>query len=536
MSGRRYLGSPASPGRAAGQIVRLDRSSLLSERRRGQPAEQADRLKAAVAASCRELVERAKEFDPPVADVVQVQAELLSDPTLLSSAIALLSSGMNAEEAWSEVLQREIDYFGNGGDEVQRARAADFSDVQMKVLQHLSGKVPSTASGPSSALLLVDEATPSMLYDKDRPSFSAIIAERGSANSHAALLARSLHIPMVVNVDLAGSELAGYACLDGETGEVVSDLTEAEYVALEREIFEVDRPDSQTHSNVVLPVSTIDDARVELNVNISHWADVARASACNFDGVGLVRTEFFLREMVEMTSLEYQREIYKRIIEAARGRTVTFRTIDAGGDKPIEGYTREGERNPFLGVRGIRLSLQNTLAFRCQIRALLEASNLGPMRIMLPMVTVPSEFAAARRIIDEEAARISGGVRAASIPVGMMVEVPAAALAIERFSADFYSIGTNDLMQYLTASARDTEDLRHLQTESLPLLYQMVARVAAHGLNMGNAVSVCGELASAPDCTADLLRTGIRSLSVDLERLTHVADAIRATDLRVDRP
>jgi phosphotransferase system enzyme I (PtsI) len=230
-----------------------------------------------------------------------------------------------------------------------------------------------------------------------------------------------------------------------------------------------------------------------------------------------------------------QYRAYRRILEWAAGRPVTIRTLDAGGDKPIAGVTMDGESNPFLGLRGIRLSLHHRELFRIQLRALARAAVHGDLRIMLPMVTVPSELAAAAALLDEVLAGLAqDGTAAARPQLGIMVEVPAAAIAIEQFDADFFSIGSNDLTQYVTAAARDIGTVAALADPLNPAVLRLIEAVVRHAGAVGREVSLCGDAAAAPDLLAPLLRTGLRRLSVAPAALDRVKQAIAA--IRLDEP
>jgi phosphotransferase system enzyme I (PtsI) len=227
---------------------------------------------------------------------------------------------------------------------------------------------------------------------------------------------------------------------------------------------------------------------------------------------------------------------YRRLVEWAAGRPVVVRTLDVGGDKPIAGLTPEGESNPFLGLRGVRLSLKRPEVFAVQLRALARAAVHGPLKVMLPMVTVPEEVAAAGRLLAEVVADLrSRGVPCRAPPLGMMVEVPAAALAIERFDAAFYSIGTNDLTQYVTAAGRDITSVADLADPANPAVLRLIAEVARHGAATGRQVSVCGDMAGEPRYAAALLAAGIDVLSMAPNAVGPVKAALAAIRVGGDR-
>src|SRR2546422_68561 len=255
----------------------------------------------------------------------------------------------------------------------------------------------------------------------------------------------------------------------------------------------------------------------------SHVAILARSRG----GIGLTRTEFLFHGGGALPDEETQYRFYSRLIGWAAGKPVTIRTLDAGGDKPIPGLTPHGESNPFLGVRGIRLSLAHPDVFRVQLRALARAAALGPLKVMLPMVTTPAELDEVREMLREEAAALGArGIVATVPPLGIMVEVPAVAIAIGRFDAAFYSIGTNDLVQYVTACSRESADLSALYDPLNPAVLELIARVAAHGRASGREVSVCGEMASDPELVPHLLDAGITSLSVAPSALGRVKHGV----------
>jgi phosphotransferase system enzyme I (PtsI) len=232
-----------------------------------------------------------------------------------------------------------------------------------------------------------------------------------------------------------------------------------------------------------------------------------------------------------------QYRVYRRLGSWAAGKPVTIRTLDAGGDKPIEGLTLAGESNPFLGVRGIRLSLARPETFRVQLRALARAAVHGNVRIMLPMITVPDEIAVARAMLDEEVrSLIAVGTPARRPPLGIMVEVPAVAIAVDLYEAEFYSIGSNDLTQYVMAAGRDIDGVAGLADASHPAVMRLIERVARHGRERKREVCLCGDIGGDPDLIPGLLRAGLRSLSVPPALIARAKTAIGTVDLGRGQP
>jgi phosphotransferase system enzyme I (PtsI) len=254
---------------------------------------------------------------------------------------------------------------------------------------------------------------------------------------------------------------------------------------------------------------------------------LASVDSTSADGIGLVRTEFLFASDAGLPDEERQLSAYRRLLAWAGDRPVTIRTLDAGGDKPIPGLTHDGESNPFLGLRGIRLSLARPEVFRVQLRALARAAVDGHLKVMLPMVTVPRELEQVRRLLDQVVSDLRReGLRARRPPLGMMVEVPAAAVAIEHFDAEFFSIGTNDLTQYVTASARDIGAVAELADPAHPAISTLIERVVREGGRRGVEVSLCGDIAGDPAYIPRLLACGLSVLSVAPPALARTKAAI----------
>jgi phosphotransferase system enzyme I (PtsI) len=292
------------------------------------------------------------------------------------------------------------------------------------------------------------------------------------------------------------------------------------------------RARSQAQARVAEPALTNDGTRITVMINVATPDDLVDVSAKSCDGIGLVRTEFLVADGA-LRDEQRQFELYSRLVSWADSRPVTTRTLDAGGDKPIPGYTVEGEKNPFLGLRGIRLSLRHRDVFRIQLRALARAAALGPIKIMLPMVTEARELSEARELLADVVSELKReGARAARPQLGIMIEVPLAALAIDQFDAAFFSIGSNDLVQYVTAASRDGKESGEFGDVTHLGVLRLIAAVAAHGARTGREVSLCGDAAADPHAIPALLAAGVRTLSVAPGLLAATKDAIRSVDLR----
>ena len=275
------------------------------------------------------------------------------------------------------------------------------------------------------------------------------------------------------------------------------------------------------------PAASWRGERIRLLINIQRVEDLDHADAQYADGIGLMRTEFLLGGSTALPDEESQYQTYDAVLRWAGKRPVTIRTFDAGGDKPVAGFTPVGEANPFLGVRGLRLCLARPDIFTVQLRALARAAVRGNLKVMFPMVTTPGELEAARTLFVDAVRNLQANGIAAALPeLGIMVEVPAAALRINDFNASFFSIGSNDLAQYVLACDRSNGALSPLIDPLHPAVLELIARTAEHGKRAGIAVSLCGDMAGDPRCTPALLNCGLRELSVNAPALAQIKHAI----------
>jgi phosphoenolpyruvate-protein phosphotransferase (PTS system enzyme I) len=529
MAETRYAGRSASPGFAAGRIVPLT-ALAVRRRTRDDPEREAGSLRAAMAAAASELAALAAKAAPDAADILAFQLALLHDDALTEPAFAAIAENVPADEAWRAALDAEIAGYLGADDEHFRARSADLRDLRDRVLAHLAGTEATPDIAPGS-IVAASDLPPSRFLAIDWRRGGAILLSEGSGTSHVAMLARSRGIPMIVGLGVDPALLAGEGLVDATAGAVVIEPSAATWHAFEESRRREAVANEAASGLLDKPGRTADGVAVAVHLNIAEPGELALLSPSLCDGIGLVRTEFLFHGGA-LPGEEVQLATYRHIAEWAQGKSVTIRTLDAGGDKPIEGVTIDGESNPFLGVRGIRLSLARSEIFRVQLRALARAALHGDVRIMLPMVSVPAELAAARALLDEEVAALAAaGIPARRPPLGIMVEVPAAALAIDLFDADFFSIGSNDLTQYVMAAGRDIAAVADLADPRNPAVLRLIRAVAAHGRAVGREVSLCGDAAGDPTMVPHLLGTGLRSFSVAPAALGRTKAAIAALDL-----
>ena len=532
MAEQRVVGKSASIGFASGPAWVVTRA-VGARREGGDAAAEAEALKRAIAAAIGQLSELAATSEIGGAEVIGFQIAMLEDDALAEPAYAGIGVGLSADQAWRRALDRQIDEYESASDEYFRARASDLRDMRDRVLAALIGDATDTPT-PEGAILISDDLTPSRFLATDWSGGGGIALTRGSASSHVATLARSRGVPMIVGIplDLGDVDDGCRASIDGENATLWLDpapTTLQILAARERDAANARAEEEQRRFGRAL---TADGTAIEICANIADLAEIETLDIAGFDGVGLVRTEFLFGRGNELPSEGAQYGAYRRLIEWAKGKPVTIRTLDAGADKPIAGLTLAKESNPFLGLRGIRLSFARPEVFRVQLRALCRAAVHGPVEIMLPMVSVPSELERARVYVREECTALrAAGVACREPKIGIMVEVPAAAIAIERFDADFYSIGSNDLTQYLMAAARDSDAVAYLNDPSEPAMLRMIAQVTAHAAKTERKASLCGDAGAEPKFIAAFLRAGLRALSIAPMALGRVKGAVAKVDL-----
>jgi len=525
-------GQVASPGLAMGFVVRLA-AGPARRRRQGSVEAESAALEAALAAAGAGLAELIAKLeaagDEAAAEVLLFQQALLDDDDLLLPIRQAVAGGAAADVAWDAALAREAAHYAAAEDETFRARAADMNDLRQRVLEafHPGGEAAALPGGP--LLLVAEDLTPSRFLETDWLRFRGVALAAGSASSHVAMLARARGVPLLVGLGdgLSRAVSGDVALVDGERGRFVLDPSSATCQELQRRQAQAAERRQREARYLARPARTATGEAVAVQVNVDDPAVLHGLDPAHCDGIGLARSEFLFRADGPLPDEAAQFAVYRQLLAWAKGRPVTVRTLDAGGDKPIPGLTPAGESNPFLGVRGLRLSLARPEVFRVQLRALARAAPLGALKVMVPMVTAPFEMAEARRLFEQAVAELRAeGVAATLPPFGMMVEVPAAALTAADFPADFYSIGSNDLVQYTTAVSRDSGTLGRLYDPSNPAVLELIGRVVDAGRTLGREVSLCGDMGGEPALVPQLLGLGLRSLSVAPARLAAAKAAV----------
>jgi phosphoenolpyruvate-protein phosphotransferase (PTS system enzyme I) len=484
----------------------------------------------------RHLRARAEQqAGPEEAAIFDVQISILHDGELTRSTEALIRQNLGAEKAFDLILLEWRQHFARHTAPMLREKVGDLMDVHIRVLSmllDLPDHDPVDVPPGAHAILVTHDLTPSLTMQLDRNCISAIATEAGTATAHVAILARSLGLPAVVGLRNALSFLVPgqIAILDGNEGTLLIAPSEHELedarLRVEYEAGRVDEMREIAHSEAITP----DGVRMVIRANVDIPDEAEMGATSGADGVGLMRTEFLVVGRATMPDEDEQYRAYRKVIQAFGTRPVIIRTFDVGGDKlPVGGFPTEA--NPFLGWRAIRMCLDESGLFKVQLRALLRAGVHGDLRIMLPLVVTVDEVRETRQLIDEAVAELAERriPFRADVPLGVMIETPAAAIACDTLvrDVDFFSIGSNDLVQYTLAVDRGNANLASRFTPFHPAVLRLIAQVQSTGAAHGIDVCVCGEMGSQPLAVFALMGLGIRQLSVAPRAVGEVKRVIR---------
>ena len=549
---RTLVGIPAAPGIAVGPVYLL-RWEVPEVRYRVIADEQIPHEIARLHEAFQRAKERLRQIRQRAerhagddeAAIFDVQASILEDEELANAAEAHIRQNFGAEKAFDMVMLDWRRHFAMASAPMLRERVGDLTDVHIRVLSILLGLPdhdPVDVPKGAGAILVTHDLTPSLTVQLDREAIAAIATDAGTRTSHVAILARSLGLPAVVGLRDATTRLDGAerVILDGSAGAIIVNPSEEDVETYRaralRELQEQEALRAFANEEAV----TRDGLRVTLRANVDLPDEAESAAHSGAEGVGLMRTEFLVVGRPTMPDEDEQYRAYRRVVEAFGGRPVVIRTFDIGGDKlPVGGFP--AEPNPFLGWRAIRMCLDLPDLFKTQLRALLRAAVHGDVRIMLPLVVTLDEVRQARTLMDEavEELRARKVEHRADVPLGVMIETPAAAYSAASFVNDvsFFSIGTNDLVQYTLAVDRGNANLASRFTALHPAVLGLIQRTLQVGIAHGLDVAVCGEMASQPLMAFALLGLGVRNLSVSprgvplmkrIVRSVHSGDAERS--------
>ncbi len=539
-------GIPVSPGTVIGRVFVLGEAETHVPHYEVEPDRvdaELDRLAGAIADATADLVvlrDRTEEqLGREAAKIFGFHLGLVQDPSLLGPIRERIRTDLvNAETAVADAFKAVTDQFRAIGNDVFRQKANDVLDLERRVLGKLMGENESRLSALTEPVIIVaHELTPSQTAGMDRKRILGIATDLGGRTSHTSIVARAIEIPCVVGCQrvMERVEDGDLVIVDGDTGVVI---VRPDARTVEEYRSQQDRSSSYRRvlrESASLEAVTKDGVRIRLMGNIEFPHEVESVLANGGDGVGLYRTEFLYLTNDHEPSEEEQFAAYRRTLELLAGRPCTIRTLDLGADKYTQQRAHEPERNPFLGLRSIRYCLQHRELFKTQLRAILRASAHGPLKVMFPLVSTLMELRQAKMILNDVCEELDeeGIPYDRALQTGIMVEVPSAALMARAFADEcsFFSIGTNDLIQYTLAVDRGNERVANLYTGASPAVLYLVKQIVRAGRRAGIDVSLCGEIAGEAVYTMLLLGLGLRTLSLVPSQIPLIKRVIRSVDI-----
>lgn len=537
----RITGIAASDGIGIAKAYRLVQPDLTFEKKTVDDTEhEITRVKRALQASSNDVQairdSAEKSLGKKEAEIFDAHLAILADPEMVSQITdTIKQKKINAEEALFEVTDNFAKTLQAMEDNpYMQERATDVKDVSKRVLSHLLNKpLPNPALIHEPVIVVAHDLTPSDTAQMNRKYVKGFLVDLGGRTSHSAIMSRTLEIPAVVGSEKATQVVKNddEVILNGLDGfaVVAPDDQEQQQYAAEAQHFEQERAEWRKLRNQ--PSVSADGQHFEVAANIGTPNDVTAATSAGAEAVGLFRTEFLYMNSDELPTEDAQFEAYKRVLEAMKGKPVVIRTMDIGGDKHLPYLPLPEEMNPFLGYRAIRISLDRQEIFRTQLRALLRASHYGQLRIMFPMIATLDEFRSAKQIFTEEKQKLidQGTAVADNIKLGIMVEIPATAAFADQFAkeVDFFSIGTNDLIQYTFAADRGNDRVSYLYQPYNPALLRMINRVISAAHKEGKTAAMCGEMAGDKVAVPLLMAMGLDEYSMSATSILRVRSQMK---------
>jgi len=517
-------GLVASEGIAVGPLMHWSHT-LVYNRTAGSVSEEEILLNASIVTARNEVTALIATLDEMSAEIMEFQLAMLEDEDFLQPVATAIKQGVATDAAWRQVCDAEIRDYADSDSEYLAARVDDLRDIRDRVLRIIAGRPAGDRQDlPAGGVVFAQDLKPSEFLAFDWKRLSGAALRSGSPTSHVSILARARAIPLLVGIKAPPlSEMNGIECvIDAVAGRLVVAPSPQTLKQVQTVKSGIDAISAKADRLRNQPAATADGVSVKVMINVDNPSVLDDMDVADCDGIGLFRTEFLI-EGNTLPDEEAQLAIYKQVLGWAQGKPVTIRTFDAGGDKPVPGMSLENETNPFLGVRGVRLSLMMPEIFKTQLRALVRANGAGNLKIMVPMVTLPAEMIRVNALLDE----VCEGLEDCNRPqLGMMVEIPAAALTAADFDTDFFSIGSNDLIQYTMAAARDNPAVAHLAQAGNPAVNALIAQTIKVAKGKNIEVSLCGDMASSEEHTARLLQNGLAVFSVSPALLGRVKLAI----------
>ena len=512
------------------EIIRTHVADVTAECARFDEAKEVAKAQLAV------LYEKAlEEVGEAEAVLFEVHMMMIDDEDYCESVLNMINmQETNAEYAVAMTGDNFSQMFAEMDDEYMQARAADVKDISERLVRILSGHSTDMANLDEPVIMMADDLTPSETVQMDKSKLLGFVTKYGSSNSHTAILARTMSIPALIEVDIDPLMDGKLAILDGYKGELILNPTE-EQLEEARKIQEQDEKKLELLKTLKgKETVTLDGKKIKLYANIGGVSDTGAVLLNDGEGIGLFRSEFLYLESDDFPTEQEQFMAYKTVAENMAGKTVIIRTLDIGADKQVDYFNLGKEENPALGYRAIRICLKQPEMFKTQLRALLRASAFGNIAIMFPMIISLSELLEAKRLLVEAEQEL----KAAEVPyrmpeVGIMIETPASVMVADELAAevDFFSIGTNDLTQYTLAIDRQNPKLDDFYDAHHPAVLRMIQMTAEAAHRHGAWCGICGELAADLELTEQFLRMGVDELSVSAPFILPLREKIRSIDL-----
>ncbi len=535
-------GIAASEGVAVGPVFVHDASELepdrtsIGEEEVEREIERFDEAVQAVVPKLSETAEKMREQgNENEAAIFDAHTELAQDPELADGVAERVKNLESPESAILAVGEQYAQMFANMEDEYMAARADDVRDISRQIAAEIMGE---QAAGLESldepSVVLAHSLAPSDTARVPKGMALAFVTAEGSKTSHVSIMARSMGIPAVVGVGSALEEAfeAETVAVDGGEGYAIADPDEHTLSDIENKQAALDEERAELEQYKDAEAHTSDGRRIEVSANLGSAAEAEDALEWGAEGVGLFRTEFLFMERDQLPTEDEQFEVYRQVAEAFGEKPVIFRTLDVGGDKDLPGVDQPEEENPFLGWRGIRMCLDVPGLFKPQLKALLRGAAHGNVKIMFPMIVNADEVRQAKELLEESRGELEeAGQEFGSVDVGVMIETPAAAICAADIAkeVDFFSVGTNDLVQYTLAADRGNERLRHLQGADHPAVLRLIGLTCEAAEEAGIWVGVCGEAAADPDLVPKLIELGVKELSMSAPSIPKAKKVVSET-------
>lgn len=541
---KKYNGKSIFKGIAIGDILFYQKEKQQVKRQRVEDvAKEKERYQMAsqkASEQLKQLYDKAlQEVGEANAAVFEVHMMMLDDDDYVSSIINMIETQeVNAEYAVAVTGDNFAEMFSQMDDEYFKARAADVKDITERLISVLNEQDDKGTLGDDPVIVVADDLAPSETVQMDKEKLLAFVTKYGSANSHTAILARTMNIPALIDVDIQPEWNGKLAIVDGKEGQLIIEPDEEILAFYRRQQQEEQEARALLSELKGQEDITLDGKRIKLYANIAGVGDVANVLANDAAGIGLFRSEFLYLEAEDYPDEETQFLAYKRVAEMMAGKKVVVRTLDIGADKQVDYFKLDKEDNPAMGFRAIRICLERPEIFRTQLRALIRASAYGEIAIMYPMIISVEEVCRIREIVDSVKRELDEqGISYGNFEQGIMIETPAAVMMSEELAqhVDFFSIGTNDLTQYTLAIDRQNMKLDSFYDSHHPAILKMIQTTITNGHKGGCWVGICGELGADTSLTETFLKMGVDELSVSPSFVLPIRRIIRSTNVLDDK-